>query len=413
MKNKRFIKLSCLIISFLLCSLSNATDVDAQGSAPINGNIVKARHEAYQDALRQASLYAGVNISAHSTLNNNTGQITDSIQMRSAQSISSAEIIHESIENNILTVTISAEINLKENNKNSCDFPASQYRKKIAATFFPLLHPEQLAIQDYYGFDQQISTEILKRLAISGNFLTREAKDVLLYNNPAQAPYISQSTTSDDTLLSQLALQRDVQYVISGVIRDVSAIIESRHIEEAPFLPSFNTFFGKQRRANKRNLVIDFFLHDTLTGELISKTSYSESVHDNNAIPDQAIVFGSRAFFDTAYGRMFSKVLDKEVANIQKQLRCRPFTMRVIDEKEGKLYLDAGIGNNVRVGDVLTVYVPDKPGEVFGIKGKIDQFGTPKSKLIIDHVYPAYSTATADFGVFTQQDIINGYLIAW
>lgn len=297
--------------------------------------------------------------------------------------------------------------------KNSCDFPATQYRKKIAATFFPMIHPEHLGITDYYNFDKAISTEILKRLSKTDNFLTREANDITLYDDPLQAPFVSKRTISDDTLLSQIAANRDVQYIISGVIRDLSIGLESERLKDAPFLPSFNTFWGNQRTANKRNLVIDFFLHDTLTGELLSKTTYSHSISNTDVIPEQAIAFGSKAFFDSSYGKLFSRVLNQEVSNIQRLLSCRPFTMRVIDQKEGKLYLDAGISNKVKAGDILTVYIPDKPGEVFGVTGKIDQFGSPRTTIKIDKVYPAYSTAIPESGRFTQQDIINGYLLAW
>jgi hypothetical protein len=297
--------------------------------------------------------------------------------------------------------------------KHSCNFPAMQYRKKIAATFFPMTHPEHLGIIDYYDFDKSISTEILKRLSKTDSFLTREANDITLYDDPLQAPFISKKTVTDDTLLSHIASNRDVQYVISGVIRDLSIGLEKKYLKDAPFLPSFNTFWGNQRTADRRNVVIDFFLHDTLTGELLSKKTYAHSISGNDVVPDMAIAFGTKAFYDSKIGKLFSDILDKEVKNIQGLLSCRPFTMRVIDQKEGKLYLDAGISNKVKAGDILTVYIPDIPGETFGVVGKTDQFGSPKTTIKIEKVYPAYSTAVPESGRLSQLDIINGYLLAW
>ncbi len=332
------------------------------------------------------------------------------MQVRSSQKIEKSEIIGESIKDDILTITIRATTNDKSD---ACNFRASQYRKKIAATLFQMQYPAHLGITDFYDFDKGISTEILNRLSKTGNFLTREASDLSLYEDLSQAPFITKVTDTDDTLLSQIALNRNVQYVISGVIRDLSAQLESDKNKYTSYLPSFNAFMGFQRKATKRNIVIDFFLHDTLTGELLSKTHYAHSIEEDNVIPEQAIAFGTKAFFDTAYGRLFDRILNLETANIQRVLSCRPFTMKVIDQKDGKLYLDAGISNKVHAGDVLTVYIPDKPGEVFGVTGTVDQFGFPKTTIKIDKVFPAYSTAIPESGFFSNQDIINGFLIAW
>ncbi|MFK5987116.1 MAG: flagellar assembly protein T N-terminal domain-containing protein [Pseudomonadota bacterium] len=402
-----------LYILFFVASLFStsivATTIEVQGHAIINDSITQARSNAYQDALRQAALSAGVQVSSLSSIAVD-GQITDSLQIRSSQFIESSEIINEKIKDNILTLTIRAELN---SYGTSCNFPAAQYRKKIAATFIPMIHPEHLGVIDFYDFDKAISTEILKRLSRTGNFLTREANDISLYEDPNQAPFISKTSISNDTLLSQIADNRDVQYVISGVIRDLSYELESERLKQAPFFPSFTTFWGNQRKANKRNLLIDFFLHDTLTGELLSKTSYSHSVTNTDVLPERAIAFGTKAFFDTSYGQLFSRVLNQEVANIQRILSCRPFTMRIIDQKQGKIYLNAGLSNKVKAGDILTVYFPDKPGEVFGVKGTVNQFGQPKTSIKIDKVYPAYSTAIPESGSISYQDIINGFLIAW
>jgi len=313
----------------------------------------------------------------------------------------------------VSTVTVPSPTAAPSLIKNSCNFPATHYRKKIAATLFPMIHPEHLGIIDYYDFDKSISTEILKRLSRTNHFLTREANDISLYDDPLQAPFISKRTIADDTLLSQIASNRDVQYVISGVIRDLSVGLENKYLKDAPFIPSFNTFFGNQRLADKRNVVIDFFLHDTLTGELLSKKTYAHTISGADIIPEMATAFGTRAFYNSNIGKLFSEILNQEVKNIETILSCRPFTMKVIDQKNGKLYLDAGISSNIKAGDVLTIYIPDKPGETFGVVGKTDQFGSPKTTIKIEKVYPAYSTAIPESGRFSQQDIINGYLLAW
>jgi len=376
----KFFILSCFLV--LLGNLANAAAVENQGKAAIKNRISQERITKNQKLLTPKS----------------TSEEAPVIKVPSVK---------------VSTVTVPSPTAAPSLIKNSCNFPATHYRKKIAATLFPMIHPEHLGITDYYDFDKSISTEILKRLSRTNHFLTREANDISLYDDPLQAPFISKMTIADDTLLSQIASNRDVQYVISGVIRDLSVGLESEYLKDAPFIPSFNTFFGNQRMADKRNVVIDFFLHDTLTGELLSKKTYAHTISGTDVIPDMATAFGTRAFYNSNIGKLFSEILNQEVKNIETILSCRPFTMKVIDQKDGKLYLDAGISSNIKAGDVLTIYIPDKPGETFGVVGKTDQFGSPKTTIKIEKVYPAYSTAIPESGRFSQQDIINGYLLAW
>jgi len=406
----KLINLSFLLALIVYYNQVFAITVEAEGSAEIiDNNISLAREVAHQSALRQAAMNAGVEIFSETT-SQDMGAISDSVQLRSHQNITSSRIIYEDINDKILTVTIEATVKEAEQ---ACHFTSSQYRKRIAATYFPILSPENIAVTDFYNIDKGISTLILKKLRETGNFLTREASDINLYDDAHQAPYISQETITDDNLLTRFAYHRNVQYVISGVIRDLSYEIENTHYLDSQFLPTFKTFIGSKPEIESRNIGIDIFVHDTLSGELISQNSYSKKVHGSSVVPKQSIAFGSGAFMNTKFGQAFNQIIDEEVKKIEELLSCRPFTMKVIDQKDGKLYLDAGLSSNVKVGDILTIYTPDIPGDVFGIKGKTSQFGSPKSTIRIEKVYPAYATARADIGTFTQQDIINGYLIAW
>ncbi len=418
-QNRRLSATFCLLLILsLLPPLAVAKTVVAQGQAVIeDDNIIAARARAYEEALRQAALTTGVQVYSRTAMDT-AGNINDSLQLRTTQYIDSSEIIRESIIGNIITVTVEAQIG---SDNEACDFPAANYRKKIAATRFSVLHPEHIGITDFYGFETGIGAYILQLLKQSDNFVTRNASHLTLYNDPTQAPYIAQQTIAENTLLTEIAENTGVQYVISGVIRDLSVELESDRLgvpaqgmpDLSEYFPSIKSFLGYQRRARKRHLSIEFYLHDTLTGELLSQNHYAQTIEDYYAIPDQAIPFGSQHFFQTRFGQLFDEIIRKETAHIQKVLNCRPFTMRVIDEKDGKLYLDAGTSNRVRAGDILTIYIPDKPGEIFGVKGKSDQFGMPKTTIRIEKVYPAYAVGVPENGYISQQDITNGYLLAW
>lgn len=412
------IKIILIFLSFMPFLISQAAEIKSEGSAQIvNNNLVQARFEAYQDALRNAAISAGANISSSTSYDSDEG-MTDSIQIRTSQSIQSSEIISESIASGLLTVQIIAQISDQNINQKSCDSPAANYRKRIAAVFFPMQSPQQLDVVDYYDFDKGVGKELLRRLALTDDFVTREAEHINLYPQIDTAPYIEETdTASGDSFLTALEKELKVQYVISGVIRDLSYADFNNDVN-LPFGLSFDrdTFVSlikQPKKAKKRNLVIDFYLHDTLTEELISKHHYSYSIDDSVVKPERATAFGTREFFDSDYGKLFDKVLDLETKAIQKVLACRPFTMKIVDQDKKNIYLDAGKNTRVQKGDVLTLFHADKEGQSFDSQSFKKQFGWPKSTIKIIKVFPSYSIATSTTRQVVHLDKNSEYILVW
>lgn len=415
---KKIIFFIFLPFIFLPFGYTYAGEVFSEGSAQIvNNNLVQARFEAYQNALKQAALNAGVNISSTTSYSMNEG-MTDSIQIRSNQSIHSSEILSESIDSDILTVQIVANIAQQESINNTCDFPAAKYRKRIAALFFPLQNPQHLSVVDYYDFEKGIGKELLQRLSLSDDFLIKEAEHINLYHDTGIAPFIQETDTSDGhSLLSSMEKDFDVQYVISGVIRDLSVANFNNDIN-LPFGLSIDRdkFVSLSRQAKqpkKRNLVIDFYLHDTLTEELISKHRYSYSIDDSMVRPDKAIAFGTKEFFDSDFGKLFDKVLHLESRAIRKVLACRPFTMKILEQDKKNIYLDAGKNSRIQEGDILTMYYADKEGDSFDTNSHKKQFGWPKSTIKIVKVFPSYSIATSTREPVVHLDKNSEYILVW
>lgn len=300
----------------------------------------------------------------------------------------------------------------------TCDFPSSKYRKKITASFFPKQNTTDVGIIDYYGFEKGIGTEILQRLSDTGNFLVKHGEHINLYPDTGTAPYIHTTDTADGTsLLATIEKKLDVQYVISGVIRDISYSDFSNSIA-LPFGLSINkdlfvSPINQPNTANKRNLVIDFYLHDTQTEELISSRHYSHYIDADMVKPERAIAFSSQEFFTTAYGKLFNEILIDETTAIIKTLACRPYTVKIIDKDKKNIYLNAGSQNRVKTGDILNLYHADIEGHSFDTNSYRKQFGWPKSKLRIIKVFPAYSIAVSDSKEVLHLEKNRDYLLAW
>ena len=402
----RIISQHMIFVLILLCSpiflsSASAATLDALGSAVITDNkVTAARLEAYQDALRQISIQAEATISSDTRYNDSEG-ISDSIQIRTHQKIKSSEIISETIDQGILTVKVRAQLSNSAKKQAACHFPAAQYRKRITAVFFPLQYPQHLNAIDYFGFEHGIPQEILQRLSRSGDFLTREAIDYNLYPDINLAPYIQDQNSADKrSMLSLINQQLKAQYVLSGIVRDLS-LATVKNQSNLPFGLSlsrdqFVSLNKQPDKPNKRHLVIDFYLHDTLSEELISKHRYSYSVDNAFVLPEKSTAFATKAFFSSAYGQLFERVLQQETQLIRDVLACRPFTMKVLDQKNNKIYLDAGQNSKIKAGDILTLYYADEEGESFDSNSSRKQFGWPKQRIKIIKVFPSYAIANSN-----------------
>ncbi len=397
-----------LLITLLLCLCGaplSAAVVEAKGSAVITrGDIGAARLAAYQNALRQASMMRRAQVNA-TYATGAGGQVVDSVQVRAAGRLSRADIIDEHIANGIITLRVRVEI--EEDGSRCGGFGHNSFRKKVTAVYFPLLDAAQVGTRDYYGFQRGIPTELLQRLSASGDFLVRDASDRSLHRDPLNATSIASNGHRIRPLVNTLQDELGIQYVISGVIRDLghgappgfrlTDRFELFGTEWNPlgirFEPGWRGIedtLGLQWQPNERRIEIEFFVHDAYTGELLARHRHAKVVK-GVVKPDQPVRFGTRAFYSTPYGEAFRAVLDRQVAAIRRLLSCREFSVKVLGEDERYLYIDMGRDTRIKKGDRITLYKSARQGPVFGVDGGSYQFSEPSVTANVIRVYAGYS----------------------
>ncbi len=400
---------SILLIASIIwfCSApAFAATIETRGSAVIsNGDIGSARLVAYQNALRQASMMQNAKVSSTYATQVGSSNIVDSIQVRSSSHVSNANIIDEHISNGIITLLVSVTI---EDNPGGCDQDNNNsFRKKVAAVYFPLLDTAQVGTNDYYGFQRGIPTELLQRLSASGNFLVRDASNQSLHQDPLNATSIASNGNMIRPIVNTLQDNLGVQYVISGVIRDLGHALPPgfrltrnfnlSHTEWSPlgisFKPSWRAIeneLGLKWQPNLRNIEVEFFIHDAYTGELLARHRHAKAVK-GYVKPDQPIRFGTYAFYNDPYGQAFSEVLDREADAIKQLLACREFSVKILGEDEKHLYIDMGRDTLIKKGDTITLYKSGRQGPVFGVDGGSYQFSEPSVTANVIRVYAGYS----------------------
>ncbi|MGZ5009656.1 MAG: flagellar assembly protein T N-terminal domain-containing protein [Methylobacter sp.] len=377
----------CILLSLILLSQSyavvqpNADVVTVEGQAVINKSMpLLAKQQALQDAIRQASMQSSVNLHSQTTVNQNNVAL-DTVSMRTAAAVKNTKIIREWTTGDIYHVVAMVELSAD----NSC---TAHYRKRIVATAFPLAKQEQVSgyeTQDLYG---GIPRELNNHLIESGDFVGSNATNINLYPKADLAPEIQDRTAYRPSKVMQVAASSGTQLVLSGVIRDLE--VESSEYMRGAGPLAFVKSLVRDMVA-RRGIGIDVFVHDGYTGALLFQQRYIDEVLGDVWIPATYTV-GSERFNSTSTGEKIAQLINQASTDIRQALSCHPFTTRIVEIKDDKVFIDAGTQERLNVGDQLVVY--STGGDDLNLDGGISFVGKdrqPAGVVTIINVTPRYS----------------------
>lgn len=387
-----------LLTSVILISQSCAKDtpsplptsarrlVTTEGQAAINnGAKLLARKQALQDAIRQAALQSSVNIHSQTMLNQDN-VLFDAVTLRAAAAVSNTHILNEWIVDDVYHVKATVELAAND----SC---APRYRKRILATAFPLAEQEQVSSHETQDLYRGIPREINHLLMESGEFIGTNATDNALYNTPDLAPALQDTRAYGLSNLMQIAESRGVQFVLSGVIRDMEIESGEYIADSGPVALTKNFLRDIWAR---RGIGIDIYVHDGFTGALLLQYRYTDQVAGNVWVPATYTV-GSERFKATTTGKKITTIINRASIDIRRGLSCYPFVTRIIEIKDDHVFIDAGAQEHMNIGDQLVVYT--SAGEELNLDGGTDYVGRDKQPagiLTISRITPRYAIGSLE-----------------
>lgn len=355
--------------------------VTAEGQAAINKSApLLAKKQALQDAIRQASMQGSVNVHSQTLIDQNNVSI-DAVSMRTAAAVNNTKILKEWTTDNIYHVIAMVELSAD----NSC---SPHYRKRIIATGFPLAKPEQLSAHETQDLYTGIPRELNNLLMESGNFITSSSANINLYPRPDLAPELQDRTAYRPSKLMQIAASNGVQFVLSGVIRDLD--VESTEYTSGAGPLAFARSLAREV-IGRRGIGIDVYVHDGFTGALIFQQRYVDTVIGDVWIPSSYTV-GSERFNTTSTGEKITQIIEQASTDINQALSCYPFTTRIIEVKDNQVFIDAGAQERLNIGDQLVVYT--STGEDLNLDGGMSFVGRdkqPAGVLTIINITPRYA----------------------
>jgi hypothetical protein len=363
--------------ALLISSAAAAQSIEAEGIAALDaGGMEQARQEAIQDALQQAAMSAAAQVEASSDMDS-SGKLQESVRVTPAASISSHTVLQEWSADGLLHVRIRAEVQPQEGAPTGAGQKAAvrtpNFKKKIAVTRFHVVN--SLQVEDISNIWDGYPLELLRRLELLGNVLPVNNISSLL--SAGSEPIIDSPANRE--MIRRIAEQTGSQFVISGVILDAGfggGTIrpywgwqgKESGIRSEIALPWPNLAVGLKPGPSERRLEVEIFLHDGLSGALISRHRASAEA-DGRVTVGRDKPFASAAFFATPFGHVAERLIDTQVEAISNDLACLPFMASIVRIQGRKVFLDAGGTSGLAPGARLTVYRKNTNAPISSLSG--------------------------------------------
>ncbi len=394
-------RLLIVLISFWI-SFAQGFVVEVEGQAPITGAVNHARHQALEDAMRQASLRAEAHVVSTQLMSK--GAIKqDEVSLKSQAKVKNVEVLWEDTQSGIYHVAIRADVKPVQ----MCQSQGNNLRKAVAVTGFGLVSPKQTSLGQLQNIEQDLSRVFINTLNDSGQMHALDASHIGLYAKPAYAPS-SQNQQQHLTTSMTLAQNLGAQYIVSGIVRglDTLSSVEDKAVADDSWL----SLVGLAGEPAQRQFAIDVFVHDGFSGALIFSNSYSTQGKWN--LDRMANVrFASPAFWQSHYGGAVKDLLSGAIDDVAMSLRCQPFMAKIIKTEGKRLHIEALAGAGIRPGDKFSIY---RSGTFYNLdlEPRIELTSTDM-KATVKQVQPQF--IVADLTMSAQQLSIqrDDIVIAW
>jgi hypothetical protein len=318
---KLIIIVSVCWIALLSAPLS-ANWYEMTGQAAIeNGDIAKAKQAAIGDALERAALFAGVRVNSQQQLVAGVMQ-QHQLSLDSSSEIREIRLLNENYSNNIVTVTLQAEIMPQQQR---CS--GSNQKKPL------LLAQVELGARRDAIYGQLF--ELGKNATAQ---LTRHLQDYSPALVVTEATYSLKPELMTDSVNRQLFTDGQ-QFVLLATISDMSlGKRTSRFWQDDNFV---------------RYFALDVALIDLFNNQVLFQQQYRTDAIWHSA----AAIAGSHSqqFWQQAYGQKIDTVLKAVAKDIQQQTQCQTLLAQISHIDQHQLAINKGARQGLKLGDSVTV----------------------------------------------------------
>ncbi len=315
--------LSIGLLLLLFSPLNYAAWYEVTGQATIErGDLAAARHGAINDALKRAALFSGATFSASQQLVNGILQ-QEHYRLDSHSEIQQVQLLSETHSQNILTVTLRADILPQHSHCQS-----NNYRKTLLLSPFKLLPRQDAIYGNLFNLTQDATVQLDKQL--------RDYSPVAMVNTMPEHISLPQLNNP----VTEKLFNEGNQYLLTASITDLS-------------LGSKTSSFW-QEASKERFFALDVTLFDLFEQQIVFQQEYRTSApwpyKDQNTPASHG-----QAFWNMSYGSKINTILNAVAEDVQHHLRCRPLLSQIRQVQQHQLTLNLGAAQGLRVGDTLQI----------------------------------------------------------
>ena len=391
-----------LIFSVSFSSKALAEWVSVTGSSKIvEKNYVKAREMARNDAFQQAIEYFGAKVSSQQRVENGVLK-NDYLAISSDARIRKSVVEDQYERQGKLYLKMRIDV---EDIPVCPDSQSSKYKKKVAIMGFSVENARSQRLGGLSNIERGLASSINQVLMSQDMLLVYENSNNSLYQELVNAPshFTGQNTL---TKAANLAKELGVQFVISGVIRELDL--------EDPDAFSTSVWSRFKRASGASNLnrrfSVELFVHDGYSGAIVWQRLFSLSAPWDTDF-NEPVGFASAEFWQLEYGKAVRELIDGVSLLLGEQLKCQPFMTR-ISRIEGKtMHFSSGAASGIRPGDKLSLYRTFNYYDSDLLTGT--ELTNVKTVLTVSQVHPNFATGkiSIDPGRINIQE--DDLLIAW
>ena len=395
-------KFLLLLIAIVYAGSAFAQWVETQGSAVVSENgYVEARDFARQEAIQKAiQEYERLTGSYKSLVNGRL--VTERIPNVGQVIIRDEQVKDERMEGHKLVIDLAVDL---ERELECGQNDGARYKKSVAVLGFSLQVPEQASVGGLYDVDRGLSKALGDALGQYNSLVVFEREHDASYEDFRNAPTsLDEQRSLTHTL--QYAKQLNVQFVVSGVIRDLGLVNPKAY--SSSFWRESIKFFAQANE--RRRFSVDLFVHDGLSGELVWQENFATEGKWTPSL-DEETGFSSQEFWQLDYGKSVAKLVETMAFGLDQQVRCQPFMTRIARVDGKTLHFGTGARSGLRPGDQLSVYRTYNYVDAQQKRGI--ELNNTKTVLTVSQVHPNFSSGTVSVDpgrLNIQQDDV---LIAW
>lgn len=343
---------AALLTTALCSSTASAVFLTSEGKAPIRHNdLSTARHLATLDAMNQASLENGAQVTSD-TIMNNLSIRSDTVRIRTQGKVGKVHMLQEWQEDGIYHVRISAEVS---DNPLNCSSPNGLvHNKRVGITQFTnqALHDSS----DLRGVEQGLARMLVREVNRVPSLNALDLSDYAITANNYQ---------EQQEQIQQLAQQSGVQFIVAGQLLQAGREAIGDLSESGP-MKSISSLIGMvQEKSQNRHLQIEYALYDGESGEMITQQQQGKSLFGETYVGRNAPV-GSHAFLQSETGRGFQEMVEATSRALLDELSCQPMVTTIAAIQGNVITLPVGRNAGINAGDRLVIVEKDNPLNILG-----------------------------------------------